>query len=145
MPELGWIELICIAFFIATICFHVGKILGRKKASVGEGFFSTVFKSNRDLDTTISLFGSFLLVIFMAYLFRSEIKEEAALIFMGAFNLISYLARDKPNGHHNGNGHTVMQHAPIEEKEIVNSDEKDDNINDNVNDELKNKLANLKI
>ena len=84
---------------ISGVLLLVGLVVGRlSKRSQGDGFFSRVFSSNRDLDTTLGILLLGIITITMIFHFHDSIKEQAGVIVMGTVNAFTAYALGHKNG-----------------------------------------------
>ena len=86
-----------IAFLIVLA---IGMAIGRKKGESGSNFWTTVFKDNKELDSTIKFVGILLLAFAMVHYFHDDVKTEAGIIIVSLFTC---LTRSNSNGNGNGN------------------------------------------
>ena len=102
-------NLTAFAIGLVVMLFVMGML--RRKQSSGDGFWSKVFQSNQDLDTTIGIVIGAFLVIFCIVSFQDGIdSSEGGYIVLaglnGWFALAGYKKGFKDGTKENGNGKT---------------------------------------
>lgn len=94
--DINWV----IVFVFVILAFFVARLTAGKRQ--GEGLFSKVFQSNRDLDTSLGLIGMFGIIFVMLMAFHDDVKDQAGLVFLMAFYALRDLIIGKPKENNNG-------------------------------------------
>ena len=84
----------------ALLIFGGGVSIGRTRSPKEGGFWTNVFKSNSELDSTIRYVGVIILALFMVYFFHDDIKAEAGIIIVSLFGVLTNRGNSNGNGGH---------------------------------------------
>ena len=117
--ELTILQLVIASIGLIVLGVICGKLFFRKQNQGQEGFFSRVFRDNKDFDSTLDRVCISLIILFMLISFHDDFSDPAKAgivinLFLMAFNawqslVLNKTIKDMQNGHHlNGdnNGHT---------------------------------------
>ena len=110
--ELTILQLVVVGVGLIVLGAIFGKLLTRKHNQGYEGFFTRIFRDNKDFDSTLDRVCISLIILFMLISFHDDFADPAKAgivinLFLMAFNawqslVLNKTIKDMQNGHEKG-------------------------------------------